>query len=150
MIGVNTKDISCDKGHTQPQRDGCKSEVGVLGERHLANMVRWNTGTSKDDQQKTSTQPMSPTSDLAVVRMRNTKDSAEEERETGGSGVIGITHDDVANETTPRRKGTLYGNILYMDGTSLHIKIVGEVLARDREEEGEPSDEQAIRNTGPP
>ena len=108
-------------------------------------MVRSNTGTSKDDQQKTSTQPMSPTSDLAVVRMRTNKDSAEEERETCGSGVIGITHDKLANETTPRRRGTLYGNIRYMDGTSLHIKIVGDVLARDREEEGEPFDEQATR-----
>ena len=28
VIVVSTKDISCDKGHTQPQRDGCKSEVG--------------------------------------------------------------------------------------------------------------------------
>ena len=37
------KDINCDKGHTQPSSDGCNFEAGVLGERHLANMVRWNT-----------------------------------------------------------------------------------------------------------
>ena len=42
------KDITCDKGHTQPSSDGCNFEAGVLGERHLANMVRWNTGTTKD------------------------------------------------------------------------------------------------------
>ena len=34
------KDINCDKGHTKPSSDGCNFEAGVLGERHLANMVR--------------------------------------------------------------------------------------------------------------
>ena len=72
------------KGHTQPQVH--KSEVGVLGERHLANMVRWNTGTSKDDQQKTPTHPMYPNPDLALVRVRATKARAEEEGKTGWSG----------------------------------------------------------------
>ena len=45
MIVVSTKDISRERGHIQPQRDGCRSEVGALGERDLVNMVRWNNGT---------------------------------------------------------------------------------------------------------
>ena len=67
VIGVNTKDISCDRGHTHPQKDGCRSEVEVLRERHLVNMIGWNTSTSKDDQQKPNTQPIFPTPDLAEV-----------------------------------------------------------------------------------
>ena len=81
-IGVNTKAISCNKCHAQPQKDWCRSEVEVLGERHLVNMVRWNTDTSKEDQQKTPTQPVSPSPDLAKVRMRATKDIPENENET--------------------------------------------------------------------
>ena len=114
----------------------------MLGERHLANMVRWNTGTSEEDQQKTPTRPMSPIPDLAVVRTRATKDSAEGERETGGSGEIKIIDD---NETTPRTHGTQCGNILYLHGTPFNVEIGGEVLARGREKEGEPADGHAIR-----
>ena len=65
--------------------------------------------------------------------------------ETSWSGEIGITHDNGANKTTPGRHGTLYRNILYLDGTPLNIEIGGEVLARGREVEGEPAEEQAIR-----
>ena len=69
--------------------------------------------------------------------MRATKDSAEGERETGGSGEIKIIDN---NETTPRTHGTQCTNILYLQ----HVEIGGEVLARGREEEGEPADGQAI------
>ena len=61
----------------------------MLGKRYLANMIRWNTGT--------------------------TKDNPERERETDGSGEIEITHDETTH-------GTMYKNILYLDGTPRNIK----------------------------
>ena len=45
----------------------------MLGKRYLANMIRWNTGT--------------------------TKDNPERERETDGSGEIEITHDETTHGT---------------------------------------------------
>ena len=107
-------------------------------------MVRWNTGTSEemtdpmDAQQKTPTRPMSTNPDLDMVRMRATKDIAEGERDTGGSGEIGIIHDDGANETTPRTHGTLYRNILYLDGTPFNIEIGGRFLQEVERKKGDP------------
>ena len=52
-VGVNhrymDKDISCDERHAQPPSVGCNLETRVLEKIYLANMVRWNTGTTKDN-----------------------------------------------------------------------------------------------------
>ena len=80
----------------QPQRDGFDLEVGVRDRRYMTNMVRLITGA--------------------------TKDQAECERETVRSGNIKINHKDQAEGTPP---STLYGNIVYLDGTPVNIHMGG-------------------------
>ena len=43
------KDISCDERHAQPPIVGCNLETRVIEKIYLAHMVRWNTGTTKDN-----------------------------------------------------------------------------------------------------
>ena len=92
-------------GHTQPQGKGCNFEEGVLEERLLANMVRWNTGTSEEMSDPMEAQQKTPNPDLDVVRMRATEDSVEGERETGVSGKIEITHNDGPRRPYPEDIG---------------------------------------------
>ena len=62
--------INYDNEHTQPKRHRCNFEAGVLREKLLANMVRWNTGTSEEAtnpmeaQQRTPMRLLSSSPDL--------------------------------------------------------------------------------------
>ena len=133
------EDIFEDDGE---QTDEDLNSVTITGEEswmrnyHLMDMMPWRQDEVATSNSSHADGDMPISSLDASATGHPQLDIPEKESETGGSGEIDITQDDEANETTPRKHGTLYGTILYLDGFLPNIEIGAEVLAKDREEEG--------------